>query len=69
MNHIAKLTQDRENLMRQIQWSKKGINDFLAYLQTSPKFQGTESDGSRKDWIATADVINTLREIRSHLVG
>jgi acid stress-induced BolA-like protein IbaG/YrbA len=43
------------------------LHDFRAHL-ISAKFQGQDPDGSRRDWIATADVNRWLDTLREHLV-
>jgi len=62
MNYIKTLEQicsDRaarlESLHQQIEWMRQ-------HLQ-SPKF-GPQADGSRGDWIATADVLRWIEDLR-----
>ena len=65
MNYIKTLQaigdergQRLADLHQQIEWMRGHL--------LSPKFQGEDPDGSRRDWIATADVlrwIETLRQI------
>jgi len=65
MNYIQKLQQENANLKTALELAGDDINSFLTFLQTSPKFQSTETE--RKDWISTGDVIRRLREIRNIL--
>lgn len=44
------------------------INSFLIHLD-SDKFRGVQSDGERKDWIATGDVKNRLQEFRRIVIA
>jgi hypothetical protein len=46
---------------------RQDLEDFVVLLH-SQKFAGQESDGSRKDWIATADVLHRLFEMRLNLI-
>lgn len=43
------------------------LTAFLVMLE-GPKFVGLDTDGSRKDWIATRDVKARLAELRSMAV-
>lgn len=63
MNYIKKLESERNELREKSQTVEMAINNFIAHLH-SPKFQGVESNGERKDWIATGDVLNFLIELR-----
>lgn len=65
MNHITNLTAQRNHLSQVVADTDSELNAFIAYLQTAPKFVGTQSDGERKDWISTADAISRLQAIRS----
>lgn len=42
------------------------LDQFISFLH-SAKFTGTESNGERKDWIATGDAIKILREIKQKM--
>jgi hypothetical protein len=64
MNHILRLQTENKELKNQLDSVSQELQAFKAYLQTSPKFNGTEQ-GERKDWIATTDVINRLQEINN----
>ncbi len=67
MNHIANLTAQRNHLSQVVANTDSELNAFIAYLQTADKFTGTQSDGSRKDWISTGDAITRLQAIRATL--
>ena len=63
--HYANRLKEENNALRSIIGKRdQKLADFIAYLQTASKFQGTDSDGSRKDWISTADVIKALQKAR-----
>ncbi len=62
MNYIQQLQAENKELKSRLNNIAAELREFKAYLQTSPKFQGTEQ-GERKDWISTGDVINRLQEI------
>lgn len=66
MNYIKSLQAEIAQKNAQIAEAKETIQEFLAHLN-GPKFTGVDSDGSRKDWISTADVIFRLQELRSIL--
>jgi len=55
MNYIKKLQSDNDAMKQDAAAVASQISEFRAFL-TSAKFVGTESDGSRKDWISTGDV-------------
>lgn len=63
MNYIHNLQAQNSALREQLAEKNEKINDFISFLH-SDKFKGVESDGSRKDWISTADVLNFLMQIR-----
>jgi predicted TPR repeat methyltransferase len=65
MNYIKQLESDRETLQQAIARADRSLDGLLSFMH-GPKFQGTEN-GERKDWIATADVIQWLRELRNTL--
>ena len=62
MNHIKKLQQDNADLREALKQFDKDSAQFMTFLG-SAKFTGTEA-GERKDWIATNDVVNRLKEMR-----
>jgi hypothetical protein len=66
MNHILKITEENRALRAKLTETAETLQAFRAFLSSS-KFTGTEADGSRKDWIATADVAKFLRETENSL--
>lgn len=67
MNYIEKLQTENRALKGTIEKTNQEITDFLTHLR-GEKFTGQQSDGSRKDWIATADVVTRLQELRFSLI-
>ena len=63
MNYIKQLQSDNEIRGESLRSVRNAIDEFISHLH-SDKFRGHDSDGDRKDWISTADVINALREIK-----
>lgn len=61
MNYIHQLQNQIVDLHDQHLRRIDRIQEFVEHL-SSPKF-GPQADGSRGDWIATADVLNWLRYI------
>ena len=55
MNHIDNLTYQMAQATAAREALEHELRALLGHLD-SPKFQGTDPDGSRRDWIATADV-------------
>ena len=55
MNYIHQLQADLATAQGALDAKDETVRDFQAHL-AGTKFQGTDADGSRKDWIATADV-------------
>lgn len=39
--------------------------EFMRMHLLSAKFSGIDTDGGRKDWIATSDVLRFIEELRS----
>lgn len=68
MNYIKRLEADNADLRKRIENTVNDLNAFRAFLR-SAKFTGTESDGSRKDWISTGDADNHLSNLRDTLNG
>ena len=64
MNHIHALTERAISAEATLAAKDEVIERFRAHL-TGSKFQGTDSDGARKDWIAVADVFAWLALIKS----
>lgn len=64
MNYIAQLKSEVAKRDAELASLNESMNAFFAFLH-SPKFIGTDLDGSRKDWIATGDVITWMREART----
>ncbi len=65
MNYIKRLEQDLVSAAAKLAAVRLELEAFQNFLQTAEKFKGTESDGGRKDWIATTDVITRLQEIKN----
>ncbi len=63
MNHIARLQADLSAAHAAITARDEAIQAFRVHLD-SDKFRGIESDGSRKDWIAVADVLAWMAIIK-----
>ncbi len=63
MNYIKQLEQDNRMLRHALDNVDTQVCLFLQFLN-SPKFVGVESDGGRKDWISTGDVIHKLVDLR-----
>jgi hypothetical protein len=63
MNYIKSLQNKVKELELELNNKKEKINDFVSFLHCN-KFVGFESNGARKDWIATGDVLHKLIEIR-----
>ena len=66
MNHITRLTVERDEANAKLQSMAEQIESFRVHL-LSAKFQGVDTDGDRKDWIATADVLRRLSDMQSAL--
>ncbi len=62
MNHIARLTAEREDALRDAKEMRERIWEFQAHLALA-KYTAPATDGSRTDWIATADVNRWLTYI------
>lgn len=65
MNYIQTLQEQNKNLAGKLASVLLEIDDFKTFLQTAEKFKGIESNGERKDWISTVDVINRIQEIKN----
>lgn len=62
--YINRLEQENKEKKEKLNRINEEITLFLDYLHSS-KFVGVESDGERKDWISTTDVVHKLFELRS----
>lgn len=62
MNYIKQLEIAKAELQDAIITRAKKVQEFREYLQSS-KFAPVQSDGSRGDWIAVADVNRWLQYI------
>jgi len=65
-NHIQNLTATRDELKKKIEACLVSISTFKKHLEGS-KYQGTDSDGERKDWISVKDVFRWLDDIESDI--
>ncbi len=63
MNYIARLQAQLSAAHAAIAARDEAIQHFRLHLD-GDKFRGIESDGSRKDWIAVADVLAWIAVIR-----
>jgi hypothetical protein len=68
MNYIKELQEENRLLNQKIENIDQWRNDFVAHLH-SEKFSGVGSDGSRKDWIATSDVLAQLSNLRAEITN
>jgi len=68
MNYIKSLQEKNKELKTKISSALNELQSFTIFLNSS-KFTGVESDGGRKDWIATGDVIIAINEIKNLLPG
>ena len=66
MNYIKQMQADLKERDDKLERLKGNVAEFMTYLH-SPKFTGLESDGGRRDWIATGDVLHWLMEVRGEL--
>jgi hypothetical protein len=64
MNHITRLQIDLAAAQTALAAKDQAIQAFRTHLN-GEKFRGFEDDGSRKDWIAIADVLAWLAMIKS----
>ena len=55
MNYINQLQRDLARREAEIATMREQVQGFKIHL-ASQKFVGLETDGSRKDWIATSDI-------------
>jgi hypothetical protein len=64
MNYIHQLQTDIETLSADSAAKSERIAEFRAYLSL-PKFTEPGTDGTRSDWISTADVMRWLQYIEN----
>jgi hypothetical protein len=62
MNYIVRLQADVATAHAELAAKSEAIQAFRVHL-AGEKFHGIEADGSRKDWIAVADVLAWLATI------
>lgn len=67
MNYILSLKKEVAAKDAQIKSFEKSLDEFRAFLN-SAKFTGTESNGERKDWISTTDVIKWISETKTNSI-
>ena len=65
MHYSERLKEEANALRAIIAKHDEKLAQLICFLQTSPKFQGVDLDGSRKDWISTSDIVKKLQEIRA----
>jgi hypothetical protein len=63
MNYIARLQGEAGAAHATIAAKNQAVQEFQVHLH-GEKFRGFEPDGSRKDWIAVADVLAWLTIIK-----
>lgn len=68
MNYIKKMEADLGEAHKAIFWALETLNDQRVHLLRSPKFTGVESDGGRKDWISTSDVVAWIDWVRGEII-
>jgi hypothetical protein len=62
MNYITRLQADLASAQAEAMAKAEAMQDFRIHL-ASDKFTGLDPDGSRRDWIAVADVYAWLSHI------
>jgi hypothetical protein len=62
MNYITRLQADLTSAQAEAAAKAEAMQDFRTHL-ASDKFAGHDPDGSRRDWIAVADVYAWLSHI------
>ena len=63
-NYIHTLQRIGEERAERLTQLHERVEWMRAHL-LSPKFQGVDLDGDRKDWIATSDVLRFIEELRA----
>ncbi len=66
MNYIKQLQSELKLAQNKVNAFERVMDVFKGYLHGS-KFAGVESDGGRKDWISTGDVLHWMRDVRSEI--
>lgn len=61
MNYIRRLQSDLESAKAEAAALRRSLAELNWHLHTS-KFVGEDSDGARRDWIATGDVLRWIQE-------
>ena len=64
MNYIHQLKADLAGHIAAQESMRNSIHHMRCFLH-SPKFIGVDSDGERKDWISTSDVLAMLQAAES----
>jgi hypothetical protein len=68
VNHIQKLILETAEQASRIKATLEEVQEIRSHL-LNPKFQGVDTDGDRKDWISTADVLRRLETLSALLNG
>lgn len=64
MNYIHQLQGELNAALAQVESFKLSLDQLRSFLH-SPKFIGTDSNGERKDWISTSDLIRLLWDMEN----
>lgn len=62
-NYIKRLEAENAEKAERIAALEQELSNFRMHID-GPKFRGVEADGSRRDWIATADVARWIERCR-----
>lgn len=68
MNYIKQLQGELNDAGKAVELALSELEQFRRYLLTASKFTGVEADGERRDWIATADVVRFIDQLRGSIV-
>jgi len=63
MNYIKSLELANKKLEAQLKNAFQAVSDFQGELLT-PKYQGADLDGGRKDWMSTSDINDRLNQLK-----
>jgi hypothetical protein len=63
VNYIKRLEAENAEKANRLDAVAAELSEFRKHIDL-PKFKGTDEDGDRKDWIATADVCDWIEKIR-----